>query len=188
MHREVQSAQRLEQLLDGIRQHDGAGGVGQQAGACDEGHDADGHQHGVADALGVDLEDPELYQRVALAGDEEEVQHSREEDDGQDGLQALQNQLEGDLRHGIHRHEEEDGQGQTQRVGRCEQQDDISDGQHQLEPGIKFVHKAAARKMLADGDVSQHSDTPPFRLCSRGRTRLSPASRRCLASRIILTA
>ena len=67
-------------------------------------------------------------------------------------------------------------------------QDDINNGQNQLEPGVKFVHKAAARKMLADGDVSQHSDTPPFRLCSRGRTRLSPASRRCLASRIILTA
>ena len=48
------------------------------------------------------------------------------------------------------------------RVGRREEQDDINDGQNQLEPGVKPVHKAAARKVLADGDVSQHSDTPPF--------------------------
>ena len=188
MHREVELAQGLEQLLDGIGQHNGAGGVGQQTGARDQCHDAHRHQHGVAHALGVDVQDPEMHQRLPFAGDEEEVEHRCKNDDGQNGLQALQDHLEGDLRHGVHRREEEDGQRQAQGVGRREEQDDINDGQNQLEPGVKPVHKAAARKVLTDGDISQHSDTPPFTPSLRGRMRLSPASRRFLASKIILTA
>ena len=66
-------------------------------------------------------------------------------------------------------------QRQAQRVGSREQQNDISDGEHQLEPGVKSVHKAVAREVLADGDISQHPDTPPFRvLAFRGSTRASP--------------
>ena len=67
MHREVELAKGLEQLLDGIRQDDGAGGVGQQAGACDKGHDTDGHQHSIPDALRVNGQKTELKHRVALA-------------------------------------------------------------------------------------------------------------------------
>ena len=68
-------------------------------------------------------------------------------------------------------------------------QDDISNGEHQLEPGVKFVHKAVAREVLANGDISQHPDTPPFPFsASRGNTRDSPASRRALAARMVLTA
>lgn len=50
------------------------------------------------------------------------------------------------------------------------------------------VHKAVAREVLADGDISQHVAAPPFFASTRGSTRLSPASRRFLASKIILTA
>ena len=107
MHREVQLSQGLEQLLNGIRQHDGACGVGQQAGACDQGHNAHCHQHGVAHTLGVDVQHPEVHQRLPFAGDKEEVEHRREHDDGENGLQALDNELEGDLCHAIHGNQEQ---------------------------------------------------------------------------------
>ena len=188
MHREVQPAQRLEQLLNGIRQHDGAGGIGQQAGARDQCHHAHRHQDGIAQALGVDVQHPEMHQRLALARNKEEVEHRGKEDDGQNGLQALGDELEGDLRHTVHGHKEYKGQRQAQRVGRGKQQDDVDDGQHQLHAGVELMHKAVARKVLADGDISQHVAAPPFFASTRGSTRLSPASRRFLASKIILTA
>ena len=67
MHREVQFAQGLEQLLDGIREHDGAGGVGEQAGARNERHDAHCHQHSIAHTLGINGQKPDVHQRFALA-------------------------------------------------------------------------------------------------------------------------
>ena len=94
MHREVEPAKRLEQLLDGVRQNDGTGGVGQKARACDEGHDAHRHQYSIPDALRVNGQKSELEHRVALARDKEEVQHRRKDDDGEDGLQALEDELE----------------------------------------------------------------------------------------------
>ena len=188
VHREVQPAQRLEQLLDGIRQHNGAGGIGQQAGARDQCHHAHRHQDGIAQALGVDVQHPEVHQRLALARNKEEVEHRGKEDDGQNGLQALGDELEGDLRHAVHGHKEHKGQRQAQRVGRGKQQDDVDDGQHQLHAGVELMHKAVAREVLADGDISQHVAAPPFFASTRGSTRLSPASRRFLASKIILTA
>ena len=75
-------AQRLEQLLNGIRQHDGAGGVSQQAGARDQGHDAHRHQDGVLDALGVNGQESNVHQRLPLTRDEEEVEHCRKDDNG----------------------------------------------------------------------------------------------------------
>ena len=188
MHREVQPAQRLEQLFNGIRQHDGAGGVGEQAGARDQGHDTHGHEHRVAHALGVNGQKAQLYQRVALARHKEQVEHRREHHDGQNGLQALEDHLEGDLRHLVHQRKEQDGKGQPQRVGCRKQQHDVNNGQHQLHARVEPVHKARAREVLADGDISQHLSAPPSCLSARGSTRLSPASRRRLASRIILTA
>ncbi len=82
--------------------------------------------------------------------------------DGQNGLQALEDELERDLCHSVHPHQEQDGQCQSQRVGSREEQDDINNGQHQLEPGVKTMDEAVAGEVLADGNISQHSDTPPF--------------------------
>ena len=65
---EVQDWEKvLEQLLDGIREHDGAGGVGEQAGARDERHDTHRHQHSIAHALGINGQKPDMHQRFALA-------------------------------------------------------------------------------------------------------------------------
>ena len=123
-----------------------------------------------------------------LIGHKEEVEHRRKDDDGQDRLQAFQDELEGDLGHTVHRHEEGDRQGQTQRVGCCKQHDDVCNGHDQLHPGIEPVYKAVPREVLADGDVSQHSAVPPFAAVSRGRIKRSPAFLRSAASRIFLTA
>ena len=107
---------------------------------------------------------------------------------GKMGFRLLVDELEGDLRHAVHGHKENKGQRQAQRVGRGKQQDDVDDGQHQLHARVEPVHKARAREVLADGDISQHVAAPPFFASTRGSTRLSPASRRFLASKIILTA
>ena len=188
MHREVQFAQRLEQLLNGVREHDGTGGVGEQAGTRDERHNAHRHQHRIAHALGINGQKPDMHQRFALARHKEQVEHRREHHDGQDGLQALQDHFAGDLCHPVHHCQKQDGKGKAQRIGGCKQQHDISDGQHQLQARVEPVHQTVAREVLANGDISQHPAAPPFCFASRGSTRLSPASRRRLASRIILTA
>ena len=188
MHREAEPAKRLEQLLDGVRQDDGTGGVGQKARACDESHDAHRHQYSIPDALRVNGQKSELEHRVALPRDKEEVQHRRKDDDGEDGLQALEDEPEGNFRHCVHRGEEDQRKRKAQRVGRRKEQHDIQDGQHQLEPGVKTMDEAVAGEVLADGNISQHPAAPPFCSLFRGKTRVSPASRRAFAARIILTA
>ena len=158
----MEPAKRLEQLLDGVRQDDGTGGVGQKARACDEGHDAHRHQYSIPDALRVNGQKSELEHRVALARDKEEVQHRRKDDDGEDGLQALEDELEGNFRYRVHHGEENQRKRKAQRVGRRKEQHDIQDGQHQLEPGVKAMDEAVAGEVLADGNISQHSAAPPF--------------------------
>ena len=189
MHREVQLVQGTQQRLDGVGQDDGAGGVGQKACPRDQGRHPDAHDDGIPDALGVDGEKAPAEQGLALAADKKHVQHGCEQDDGQDRLEAAPDHLEGDPGHAVHRPQEQDRQGQPQRVGRSEQHRDIGDGQDQLEPRVKAVDQAVPREVLADGDVTDHTPAPPsFSPAGRGRVRLSPASRRALASTIFFTA
>ena len=86
MHRQVQLGKGFQQRLNGIRQHNGAGGVGQQAGAGDQCHNAHRHQHRIAHTLAVDVDKAKVYQRFALAGDEEQVEYRGEQHNGNDRL------------------------------------------------------------------------------------------------------
>jgi len=132
MHRKVQLSQRAQQALDGIGQHNGAGRVGQKAGACNEGADAHSQQNGVLDALGIDVQHPEMHQRLPLPCDEEKVQHGGEEDYGHDGLQAFQNHPAGDAGDAVKQRQKADRERQPQRV-RCDKQhNDVGDGGNQL--------------------------------------------------------
>ena len=187
MHREVQFGQGPQQGLDGIGQHNGAGGIGQQAGARNQGRHPDPHDDGIPDALGVDGDKAHLEQRFPFPADKEDIQHGGEQDDGQDGLQAAADHLEGDPGDLVHGPQEHHRQSQPQGVGSGEQHRNIDDGKHQFQPGVKAVDQAVAGEVLSNGNITNHWAPPPFSSL-RGRVRLSPASRRALASRIFFTA
>ena len=156
MHREVELGQGPQQLLDGVGEADGAGGVGEQAGARNEGHHPHRHQHRIAHPFRVDPQKSQLQQGLAGAGDEKEIQQGGEQHDGQDGLEALENQLEGDLAQAVQHPQHQDVQHQSQRVGGHEQDDDIGHGEQQFQAGVQPVDHRIAGKMLPDGDVPQH--------------------------------
>ena len=162
MHREVQFLQRAQQRFDRIGQHDGAGRVGQKAGARDERDDAGGHKHGVVDAFAVDAQHPELPQRFAFARDKEQVEHGREHDQRHDGLEAFEDQLERDLRNAVKQHEHGQRQRDAQRVGGDKQHDDVGDDADQLEARVAAVQHRMAGEMLADRNITKHG-CPPFR-------------------------
>ena len=86
MHREMNFRQRAQQILNRVRQHDGAGGVGQKARTCDQCADAHRQQDGIADALPVNFQHPDVDKRLALAGDKKQVEHRREQHDGHNRL------------------------------------------------------------------------------------------------------
>ena len=156
MHGKVQLRQRAQQALDGVGQHDGAGRVGQQARACDQCADAHRQQDGILDTFDVNVQNPEVHERLPLPRDEEQVQHCRKNHDGHDGLEAFQNHPAGNLRYLVQRGQQQDGQRQSQRVRGHKQHDDIGNRGDQLEPRVTAVQDGMPGKMLTYRNIFKH--------------------------------
>ena len=84
----------------------GRGGVGQQGGAGNEAQDAHRHQaRPLHTPSRVDVQDPQVNQRLAVSGAIEKVEDGGKDDDGHHRLQALENQLaEAPWNSDVHQH------------------------------------------------------------------------------------
>ena len=94
------------------------------------------------------------------------IQDRREDQDHDQGLHAADQRAEAHLGdpHADKQEQRQDPIGQKG-LG-AEQRHDVNQHHHQLGARVQPVGQGAAREILSQGDVLQHSAPPPFSLCS----------------------
>ena len=158
--------QRPQQILHGVRQGNGAGGVRHQERAHDEQNDPQHHLNGGNNALPCDApQQPHVRHR--RTGGKEHVHDGRERHHEIHRLQPLGQRLERHPRH-QHRHRQHrDHDPVGQHAFGAEQRHDIENDTQELRPGIQPVYRRVRREKLSQRDILQHTPAPPLSASSR---------------------
>ena len=150
----MQLFERSEQPLETVSQLDGRGGVGEHGGRDDEQHQSQHHEYRHADALYADMQEfplPDIITRRI-----EQIEHRREHDDEQNGLETAHDHFGGNTRNSDNEGEKQDDKAIRDRSLRKKQQHNECNRQHDLDARVKPVNGAVSGEELADGNVLEH--------------------------------